>query len=142
MAANSVKLNCGALIYCTSTRRYLFLLRNNGKFANTWGLVGGKIECRESIYDGLLREINEELGGRIDGAKILPIEQYTSDSKKFVYHTFLIKVEEEFIPVLNSEHKGYCWVPLDDHPTPLHPGVWRTIKFKSSKDKLKIHETI
>ena len=101
-----------------------------------------KIEFRESIYDGLLREINEELGGRIDGAKILPIEQYTSDSKKFVYHTFLIKVEEEFVPVLNSEHKGYCWVPLDDHPTPLHPGVWRTIKFKSSKDKLKIHETI
>ena len=131
MAINNIKEGCGALIYCTSTHRYLFLLRNDGKFPNTWGIVGGKIEQNETILQGLEREIEEELGGQIEGAKIIPIEKYTSNNNRFIYHTFLIKVEEEFVPVLNHEHIGYCWVPMDLHPTPLHPGVYRTFKFKN-----------
>jgi 8-oxo-dGTP pyrophosphatase MutT (NUDIX family) len=142
MATNDIKQGCGALIYCTLTHRYLFLLRNGGKFPNTWGIVGGKIEQNETILQGLEREINEELGGKIDGAKTIPIEKYTSNNNRFVYHTFLIKVEEEFIPNLNHEHLGYCWVPIDMHPTPLHPGVYRTFKFKNIKEKIKVHEKI
>ena len=142
MATNNIKEGCGALIYCTSTHRYLFLLRNDGKFPNTWGIVGGKVEQNETILQGLEREIKEELGGQIDGAKIIPIEKYTSNNNKFIYHTFLIKVEEEFVPILNHEHTGYCWVPIDLHPTPLHPGVYRTFKFKNIKEKIKVHEKI
>jgi 8-oxo-dGTP pyrophosphatase MutT (NUDIX family) len=117
-------------------------LRDKGKYANTWGLVGGKIEPNESILSGLEREINEELGGKILGAKILPIEKYTSDNEKFIYHTFLIKVEEEFMPDLNAEHKGYCWVPLEDYPKPLHPGILRILNSETVKKKLDIHQTI
>lgn len=142
MATNSINNSCGALIYCTSTHRYLFLLRHGGKFDHTWGIVGGKIEKGETIEQGLNREIQEELGGQIKDAKILPIEKYTSDNNKFVYHTFLIKVEEEFIPVLNDEHTGYCWAPIEGHPKPLHPGVHRTFKFEHIKEKIKIHEQI
>lgn len=142
MAINNIKEGCGALIYCTSTHRYLFLLRNDGKFPNTWGIVGGKIEQNETILQGLEREIEEELGGQIEGAKIIPIEKYTSNNNRFIYHTFLIKVEEEFVPVLNHEHIGYCWVPMDLHPTPLHPGVYRTFKFKNIKEKIKVLEKI
>ena len=131
MAINSIKSSCGALIYCSKTHRYLFLLREGGKYPNTWGIVGGKIESGETVLDGLQREMREELGGEINHAKIVPIEQYTSNKNNFIYHTFLIKVEEEFVPDLNHEHKGYCWVKLDDYPKPLHPGVYRTFKFKS-----------
>lgn len=127
MAANNLKQGCGALIHATSTKRYLFLNRNTGKFPNTWGLVGGKIEHNETIENGLVREIGEELGGIVKDAKIIPIEQYTSENGIFVYHTFLIKVDDEFIPALNSEHKGYCWVSLDGLPRPLHPGVEKTL---------------
>jgi 8-oxo-dGTP pyrophosphatase MutT (NUDIX family) len=142
MATNYIKSGCGAMIYCTTTNRYLFLLRNNGRYSNTWGLVGGKIELNETVQQGLEREIQEELGGIIKDAKYVPVEQFTSENGKFVYHTFLVKVEEEFVPVLNDEHRGYCWVPLEDHPKPLHPGVYRTIKIKSSKDKLKTLESL
>lgn len=134
MATNSLKVSCGALIYCSSTHRYLFLLRSGGRYPNTWGLVGGKVEPGEEVLEALHREIREEMGGEIKGAKVIPIEQYTSNKNTFMYHTFLIKVEEEFVPDLNQEHKGYCWVKLDDHPKPLHPGVWRTFKLKSSRD--------
>lgn len=132
----------GAFIYCTSTHRYLFLLRNSKKYAGTWGLAGGAIEPGESIIQSLLREIQEELGGTIKDPKLIPIEKFTSDNGKFAYHTFIAPVEEEFTPLLNEEHRGYCWVSLDDHPKPLHPGVWRTINFQSVIEKIKTVEAI
>ena len=132
----------GALIYCTKTHRYLFLLRNTTKHSGSWGIVGGKVEAGETVAQGLQREIREELGGVIKGAKIIPIEQYTSDNNKFVFHTFLISVDEEFVPDLNSEHRGYCWVSLEDHPKPLHPGVWRSFNFSAIVDKLKTMESV
>ena len=132
----------GALIYCAQTHRYLFLLRNSNRHSGSWGIVGGKVEAGESVIQGLHREIREELGGEIKDAKIIPIEQYTSDNDKFVFHTYLISVDKEFVPVLNHEHRGYCWVPLDDHPRPLHPGVWRSFKFTAITDKLRTMETV
>lgn len=127
----------GALIYSISTKRYLFLLRNGIKYANTWGLPGGKIERGETVAEGLAREIQEELGGVIPNAKLYPIEKFTSENNKFTYHTFLIPVDDEFVPVLNDEHKGYAWCTVEDHPKPLHPGVWRTINFNEVIEKLK-----
>lgn len=132
----------GALIFCTSTKRYLFLLRNSTKHNGSWGIVGGKVEHGETILQGLEREIQEELGGRINGAKTIPIEQYTSDNNKFVFHTFLISVDQEFVPELNHEHRGYCWVKIEDYPKPLHPGVWRSFNFTSIIDKLKTMEQV
>lgn len=142
MATNNINQSCGSLIYCTATKRYLFLLRNNDRYPDSWGIVGGKVEPNESILAGLEREIEEELGGKILGAKIIPIEQFTSDNKKFVYHTFLIKVENEFVPELNNEHKGYCWVPLEAYPKPLHPGVYRSIRAEKTRMKIKTQERL
>ena len=76
------------MIYCTTTNRYLFLLRSDGKFPDTWGLVGGKIETGESIIDGLNREIQEEMGGEIKGAKIVPIEQFISYLLNALFYLF------------------------------------------------------
>lgn len=132
----------GAFIYSVSTKRYLFLLRNESKYSGTWGVAGGKVESGESIAESLLREITEELGGTIQNAKLIPVEKFTSDNKKFIYNTFVVPVDDEFIPVLNSEHRGYCWVKLEDHPKPLHPGVWRTINFDSVVAKIKTLETV
>ena len=88
------------------------------------------------------RELNEELGYDFINVKVIPIEKFTSDNGHFSYNTFLIPVEEEFTPVLNYEHRGYSWVRLEDHPKPLHPGVWRTINFSAVVDKIKTLETV
>lgn len=141
MVSNFVE-GVGTFIFCTATKRYLFLLRNKGKYAGTWGVAGGKIESGENMLSGLEREIQEELGGRINDLKIIPIEKFTSDNGKFTYHTFIAPIDHEFNPELNNEHCGYCWVKLEDHPKPLHPGIWRTIKFDVVSDKLKTLETV
>lgn len=127
----------GALILSLSTDRYLFLLRSGPKYPGTWGLPGGKLESGETVSQALHREIQEELGGVIRDAKLIPVETFTSSNKKFCYHTFLIAVDYEFIPELNEEHVGYAWCPIDNYPKPLHPGVWRTIRFDNVVTKLK-----
>ena len=143
MDSNLIKKeSCGALIYCTTTHRYLFLLRNGSKHPSSWGLVGGKLEPGETVSQALLREISEEIGDCIQDPKLIPIEKFTSENRAFVYHTFLITVDAEFIPTLNDEHKGYCWVGLKDYPKPLHPGVWKTFSFASVIKKLETIEEI
>lgn len=132
----------GTFIYSTSTQRYLFLLRNSSKYSGTWGLAGGKVDANEQILESLCRELREELGYDFTNDKVIPIEKFTSDNGNFSYHTFLIPVTEEFVPNLNHEHRGYCWVSLEDHPKPLHPGVWRTVNFKSVVDKIKTLEAV
>jgi 8-oxo-dGTP pyrophosphatase MutT (NUDIX family) len=133
---------CGALIYSRSTHRYLFLLRTQKRHKNSWGLVGGGVEAGETVSAALQREIQEEIGLDSSALKFIPLEQFTSDDGGFVYHTFLIPVDNEFIPVLNHEHKGYCWVPLENYPKPLHPGVWRTFKFSSVVEKIHTMEKV
>ena len=132
----------GTFIYSVSTQRYLFLLRNSSKYSGTWGLAGGKIESDEQLLESLNRELHEELGYEFLNVKIIPIEKFTSDNGNFSYNTFLLPVKEEFVPALNHEHRGYCWVSLEDHPKPLHPGVWRTINFKEVVAKIKILEEV
>ena len=130
----------GCLFFSLETKRYLFVLRDRTKYAGNWALPGGKVEKDETIIDGLYREIDEELGNTPEFLKVIPIETFTSDDYYFNYHTFLISVAAEFIPQLNSEHRGYAWVHLDDYPKPLHPGVWNTFKFEVVQEKLKTLE--
>ena len=132
----------GTLIYAKNTKRYLFLLRDGAKYSGSWGIPGGKINDNERMTEALYREIFEELNVDLSQQKLIPIETFTSDNHRFVYYTFLISVDEEFVPKLNSEHRGYCWVNLVDHPKPLHPGVWRTFKFKVIVDKIATLEQL
>lgn len=133
---------CGALIYAKSTNRYLFLLRTKSRHAGSWGIAGGKIDSGETVIQGLVREIQEEIGVDYTNRKFIPLETFTADNKKFAYYTFLVSVDEEFVPTLNDEHRGYCWVELDDHPRPLHPGLWRSFNFDIVKKKIKTLESI
>jgi 8-oxo-dGTP pyrophosphatase MutT (NUDIX family) len=139
---SDIKESCGALIYSKKTKRYLFLLRNGDKFSGSWGLVGGKLHVNERISDGLYREIIEEVGVDLTQNKTIPIETFTSENHKFIYYTFVISVDEEFVPILNHEHRGYCWVKLNDYPKPLHPGVWRTFKFNVILEKIATLEKL
>lgn len=140
--AEQFQEGCGALIYAKSTNRYLFLLRNKHKYSGTWGIVGGKIDNNETVIQGLVREIQEEVGVDYSKKKFIPLETFTSENGKFVYYTFVVSIDEEFVPALNDEHRGYCWVELKDHPKPLHPGLWRSFNFDIIKKKIKTLEAI
>lgn len=146
--------SAGALFYCVGTKRYLFLLRNSHKHKNTWCFPGGKIHKNETEFEGALREIREEIGitavpeysfetlmsRTIPYQKVIPIEKFTSDNQKFEYHSYVFVIRNEFMPLLNNEHHGYCWTSLNCWPKPLHPALYGSLTEDSIKKKLKIIE--
>ena len=131
----------GIWFYSQSTNRYLYLLRNDTKHPDSWGLAGGKIESGESIMAAMVRECEEELGSMPDYIKLMPLEKFTSADNGFVYNTFFCIVSDEFKPILNDEHLGYAWVDAGSWPKPLHPGLWSTVNFEAVRNKISIIQT-
>jgi len=133
----------GALFYTLDTNRFLFLHRANGKRNNMWGLVGGTNEGLETPWEGLKREISEEIGSVPDIRKTLPLESFISADSKFHFHTYLCVVQSEFIPILNDEHNGYAWCSFTKWPKPLHHGLRNTLQSKVNLSKLEtVFQTI
>ena len=126
----------GALFYALNSKRFLFLHRARGKQGNMWGLVGGTNEGAETPWEGLKREIVEEIGP-IEIKKTIPLETFISNDNKFSFHTYLCVVKEDFIPTLNEEHNGYAWVSFSQWPKPLHHGLRNTLQNKNNLAKLQ-----
>ena len=138
------RITCsGALFYTLNTNRFLFLHRTQGKRKDLWGLVGGTNEGAETPWEGLKREIQEEIGQLPDIKKTLPLESFLSNDKKFTFHTYLCVVEDEFIPNLNREHDGYAWCSFTKWPKPLHHGLRNTLQSRVNLNKLEtVFQTI
>jgi 8-oxo-dGTP pyrophosphatase MutT (NUDIX family) len=126
----------GVWFYSVDTQRYLYLMRNDDKHPNTWGLPGGKSNLGESLIDTMTRECCEELGFMPEYLRLVPLEKFTTADAGFAYHTFFCSITKEFIPKLNNEHIGYAWINSGTWPKPMHPGLWSTVNFDVVRDKI------
>jgi 8-oxo-dGTP pyrophosphatase MutT (NUDIX family) len=139
MSVDNEKVGVGAIFVSTSTNRVLFNIRSSYKtHAMTWSLFGGMVESQESPKDALLRELSEEMGFVPDIEKIYPFDVYHSNDNIFKYVTFVCIVSEEFIPILNRENCGYCWIDLGNFPKPLHPGARNSFCSVKAINKIKM----
>jgi 8-oxo-dGTP pyrophosphatase MutT (NUDIX family) len=141
MASNTLnQIICsGGFFLARDTKRFLLLHRTQGRTAGTWGLVGGKKEPTDATpFDALTREIEEEIGKVPTIKKTIPLELFTSNDQNFQYNTYVIIVDNEFIPTLNEEHSGYAWVNYDHWPRPLHQGVKNSLNNRVIKAKLEL----
>ena len=68
--------------------------------------------------------------------KIYPLHIFESNNG-FNYKTFVIACYDEFVPVLNEESSGYCWVDIGAWPKPLHSGAKLVFYDKSAINKIK-----
>lgn len=128
----------GGLFLSLDTKRICLQLRSdNGKYGGTWSFWGGKSENDEKPIDTLFRELKEEIGILPDIQKVYPLHKYVSQDKNFEYNAFVITVFEEFIPTLNKESSGYCWVDAGIYPKPLHRGAKNVLSSKTVDKKIK-----
>lgn len=127
----------GALIYARNTGRFLLLQKAYGKHQGTWGLVGGTTNEGENPWQGLQREIAEEIGSVPPITKTLPLETFVSNDHVFQFHTYLCLVEDEFVPVLSNEHSAWAWAVMDQAPKPLHQGLRTSFTNKAIRAKLQ-----
>lgn len=118
----------GAVFLSVETGRVMLVLRSHKtSYPNHFSFVGGKIESNETHTEALLREITEEMGYVPEYSDMIPFSVFKSPDGNFEYYSILVTVEEEFIPKLNNESDGYCWVDIKYLPKPLHPGAKATL---------------
>ena len=128
----------GCIFLSIDTGRVMLQQRSGAvNHPRTWGFFGGKAEGNERPSETLYREMEEEIGLVPSIDKVIPINKFTSPNKKFIYNSFVVTVEDEFIPVLNNESDGYCWVKIGNWPRPLHPGAKIQFNSKQFIKKLK-----
>jgi 8-oxo-dGTP pyrophosphatase MutT (NUDIX family)/GNAT superfamily N-acetyltransferase len=116
----------GGLFYAKDTGRYLFAHRGpDCPEPNTWSTFGGKIDEGETPLEALKREVAEEAGytGPMNPRLV---DEYEEGGFKF--HFYVIPVDHEFKPRLNSETQDYTWATLSDAPSPLHYGMDRFLE--------------
>ena len=132
------EIDCsGALICARDTHRFLLLQKREGKHAGRWGLVGGTNHSNESAWQGLCREIEEELGLIPDIKKTLPLERFVSNDSLFKFHTYFCVVDSEFIPKLSDEHVAWGWFDLECLPKPVHKGLDLSLRNRIIQTKIQ-----
>jgi 8-oxo-dGTP pyrophosphatase MutT (NUDIX family) len=138
----SAVIAAGAFIFSENTGRYLWLLRNKTLSAGHWAFPGGKLTSTETVFQGLQREILEELGVLPRFKKVIPLEKFTSWNSRFVYYNFWILVPQEFDPRLNDEHAAFQWCAPHSHPRPLHPVIADMLATSEIANKLRTAELL
>jgi len=113
------------------------LQKAQGKHQGTWGLVGGTNIEGENPWQGLQREIAEEITLVPKILKTIPLETFVSNDKVFNFHTYLCVIENEFVPVLSDEHIGWAWSDIDHCPKPLHQGLRSSFSNRAIRSKLQ-----
>ena len=79
------------------------------------GLVfpGGHVECRESIVEGVIREVKEETGITIENPKLCGVQDWEY-GKEGRYVVFLFKADKFHGDLSSSDEGEAMWVPIDD----------------------------
>ena len=96
---------------------YLVVKRNDNDdlFPGAWEFPGGHLEDNENIFEGLKRELKEEIGYDLVNKPI--ITNYSDSIKNNIHKIeldFTINVNKDDINViLSDEHSDYKWVTKD-----------------------------
>lgn len=109
-----------------SGARVLLLMRSDtaASSPSVWGLPAGGREEGESTLQCATRESVEETGHA--PSALVPLD----DNGAFA---LFLCVGDVFQPVLNDEHTGHIWAPIDRLPEPLHPRVAEEVAMAWSK---------
>jgi hypothetical protein len=118
-----------ASIAFVSPERTVLLLKRSpidDNFAGYWCFPGGKVDDGETVEDAAKREATEEVGPcPLDG--IMNIDTVTT-ARDWEHTTYAVPAPFSFTPKLSAEHVECGWYPINELPSPVHPGVMASLK--------------
>ena len=59
----------------------------------------------------------------------------------FKFHNYLALINEEFLPVINDEHRSFQWCKWQDFPTEMHPKMMEAFHSPEGQRALRQHTT-
>ena len=81
-----------------------------------WDIPGGRLELGEDPFDGLKREVKEEINLEVEIIMPISVNHFVrDDGQKITLTIFLCKILNREIK-LSEEHSEYQWVALEDAP--------------------------
>jgi len=134
--------NKAAGVLCVSAQsgRFLVMLRSDEvNEPNTWGVLSGKVDGKESFEQAATREAREETGYT---GKVSLTPMYKFKDNDFTFQNFLGIVDQEFEPKLNWESEDSRWLTLQqlEKLPRKHFGLTALLKDQKSYDLLKKYE--
>ena len=102
---------------CFDEKNNLLLLRR-AAFKKTyplkWDTLVGKLEKGETVEEGLLREMREEIGEQdFTITKRFEKKKYVDEGREWWVYLFILQFKNPRI-VLNAEHSEFKWLPLSE----------------------------
>lgn len=101
----------GLVVIFNNDGKVLVVRRSNNTnwCPRCWAIVGGKIEKGEIPDEGMVREVREETGIKLDKYKIKKLIK----DNNIIEYLYIGKVDNDFVE-LNDEHTEYKWVSIDE----------------------------
>lgn len=124
--------------FCEWDGKLLYLKRHVDKpYGQTWGLPAGKIEKGEDPHQAAAREVEEEVGIKLDPEKLQEIVKVYLDVDGFcyVFHAFRVKLDKPFQIVLEPQaHTEAKWLTIEEAlKLPLIIGGGEILQYYQSK---------
>lgn len=89
-----------------------------------WSFPAGMVEDGETTEQAAVREFAEETGHALEQV-VRPVKYTGEDGLDF---TAFCSFGPKFNPHMDKEHTAFMWTTLHSLPTPLHPGVKKTLQ--------------
>ncbi|MDO8428798.1 MAG: NUDIX domain-containing protein [Candidatus Diapherotrites archaeon] len=96
--------------------------------SGVWEIPGGRLSMGENPFDGLKREVLEEVGLDIEVLNPLKVHHFTrQDGQKITMIVFVCKALSENVK-LSSEHTVHKWIGFDEAKFIVVPDFLEEIK--------------
>ncbi len=118
MKLNNRIIRCSALIL-NRNKEFLLLIQQKNKYGNLyWWLPGGGLEENESTDEGIHRELNEELGIKMEFDDFFVLEGILPNRHYKKYYTWIGRIDKETKIIISNndsnEIVGYKWFDISD----------------------------
>jgi 8-oxo-dGTP diphosphatase len=126
MSEKQVRVGVG--VFVKSPRGYVLLKRQGSHGAGEWSLPGGHLEYGETVIECAAREVQEELGVKLEGP-VMAVSYWSEDSfpdhgKQYItLYVWGHTSEEPRIMEPNKASEIVFFQGADDLPTPLFVGT-------------------